>query len=103
MTSDGSQPRGEAGTRSIRLVLICGSLRSASVNAAVIRTVAALAPAEVAVDIYGGLGRLPHFNPDEDREGAVLDPEVRELRSRLAKADGVLLCTPEYAGGLPGS
>ncbi|WFR71093.1 NAD(P)H-dependent oxidoreductase [Prescottella defluvii] len=44
---------------------------------------------------------LPHFNPDEDRDP--LPPAVYDLRQRIAAAAGLLICTPEYAGALPGS
>ncbi|MEV6440867.1 NAD(P)H-dependent oxidoreductase [Amycolatopsis sp. NPDC051716] len=50
---------------------------------------------------YTGLADLPHFNPDDDRDP--LHPEVASLRAALKDADAVLICTPEYAGGLPGS
>jgi chromate reductase, NAD(P)H dehydrogenase (quinone) len=38
---------------------------------------------------------------DHDRD--LLPPVVGELREQIAAADGVLFCTPEYAGALPGS
>ncbi|QRP51342.1 NAD(P)H-dependent oxidoreductase [Amycolatopsis sp. FDAARGOS 1241] len=79
------------------MLLICGSLRGGSVNAAVINTAAHFTDAKV----YAGLADLPHFNPDDDHEP--LPPAVAALRSEIAAADGVLICTPEYAGGLPGS
>ncbi|MEQ0559270.1 NAD(P)H-dependent oxidoreductase [Amycolatopsis sp. NEAU-NG30] len=50
---------------------------------------------------YTGLGDLPHFNPDDDRDP--LHPAVAGLRAAIKEADAVLVCTPEYAGGLPGS
>ncbi|MDT8910692.1 NAD(P)H-dependent oxidoreductase [Amycolatopsis sp. PS_44_ISF1] len=51
--------------------------------------------------LYTGLAELPHFNPDDDTEP--LPPAVVTLRAELAAAEAVLICTPEYAGGLPGS
>jgi NAD(P)H-dependent FMN reductase len=78
------------------LLLISGSLRAGSVNRAVIAAAAEFAPSVV----YPGLGALPHFNPDLDD---ALPDEVVALRAAIGAADGVLLCTPEYAGGLPGS
>jgi chromate reductase len=86
-----------------RLLLVSGSLRAGSTNAAVLRTAAALVPAGVSAEVYEGMARLPHFNPDDDAEGAVLDPAVVELRAAIGAADALLLCTPEYAGDLPGS
>jgi chromate reductase, NAD(P)H dehydrogenase (quinone) len=53
------------------------------------------------VDIYRGIGDLPHFNPELD-DGRVL-PSVRDWRDRLQTSDGILFCTPEYAHGVPGA
>ena len=50
---------------------------------------------------YEGLAALPHFNPDHDID---IPPQaVAEFRELLREADGVLICTPEYAMGVPGS
>ena len=87
-----------------KLLLISGSLRGGSTNSAALRTAAALAPAGIAAEIYDGMARLPHFNPDDDpTDGVGLDPEVAALRAALARVDALLLSTPEYAGALPGS
>jgi chromate reductase, NAD(P)H dehydrogenase (quinone) len=86
-----------------RVVLISGSLRAASTNSALLRTAAVVAPAGIEARLYEGMGALPHFNPDDDSEGAPLHPAVVELRAELRDADAVLFCTPEYAGALPGS
>jgi chromate reductase len=84
-----------------RLLLISGSVRAGSTNAAVLTTVAAVAPPEVETVTYAGLATLPHFNPDDDADP--LPPAVAELRAQLAAADAVVFSTPEYAGALPGS
>jgi NAD(P)H-dependent FMN reductase len=87
-----------------KLLLISGSLRAGSTNSATLRTAAALAPDGIETEIYEGMGRLPHFNPDDDpTDGVGLDAEVAALRAALAAADALLLSTPEYAGALPGS
>jgi NAD(P)H-dependent FMN reductase len=83
--------------------LISGSLRDGSTNAAVLRTAAQVAGDEVTTTLYGAMGELPHFNPDDDREGQPVHPAVVELRAQIAAADALLICTPEYAGALPGS
>ena len=87
----------------MRLLLISGSLRDGSTNTATLRTVQAIAPEGVDTTRYDGMGSLPHFNPDDDREGGPVDPAVADLRAALAAADAVLICTPEYAGALPGA
>lgn len=60
-----------------------------------------LAPEGVGIELYEGLGRLPHFNPDLDVEP--LPAAVADLRARIAGADGLLICSPEYARGVAGS
>ncbi|GAA3796820.1 hypothetical protein GCM10022403_033440 [Streptomyces coacervatus] len=84
------------------ILLLSGSLRAGSTNEAVLRTAQAVAPA-VAVEavLYDGLAGLPHFNPDDDTDP--LPPSVAGLRAAIEGAAGVLVCTPEYAGTLPGS
>jgi chromate reductase len=66
-----------------------------------VRTALAAAPQGIVCRIYEGLDGLPHFNPDDDWEP--LPAPVGDLRAAIAEADGVLFCTPEYAGALPGS
>jgi chromate reductase len=69
----------------------------------VLRTAAAVAPEGVETAFCTVMGELPHFNPDDDAEGAPVHPVVAELRAAVARADGLLICTPEYAGALPGA
>jgi chromate reductase len=84
----------------MRLLAISGSLRAVSSHTALLRAAAALAPEGVEVEMYGGLGGLPHFNPDlEGRE----PPSVTDLRARVRAADGLLISSPEYAHGVPGA
>jgi chromate reductase, NAD(P)H dehydrogenase (quinone) len=86
-----------------KILLVSGSLRGGSTNSALLRTAAALSLPRIATIPYGGMGDLPHFNPDDDAPGAPLHPAVRELRAQLAASDATLFSTPEYAGALPGS
>lgn len=84
-----------------RLLLICGSLRHGSTNEALLRTVAALTPADVVAELYNGTAHLPYFNPDDDHDR--LRDAVVDLRRRITEADAILFSTPEYAGAMPGS
>jgi subtilase family serine protease len=81
-------------TRSI--LMFNGSLKSDSSNGAVLRTASTLTPPGVIASLYLGLGKLPHFNPDDDHDP--LPAPVADLRARIAAADALLICTPEYAG-----
>ncbi|MFC4603963.1 NADPH-dependent FMN reductase [Rhodococcus kronopolitis] len=83
------------------ILLLTGSLRGSSSNSALLRTAGALVPDGFRGVPYDGMAQLPHFNPDEDRDP--LPPAVSDLRRRIADAAGLLICTPEYAGALPGS
>jgi len=85
----------------MNIVAISGSLRAASTNTALVRAAAAQAPAGMEVTVYGGLGDLPHFSPELDGDDA--PAAVQDLRGLLGGAEGVLVCTPEYAFGMPGS
>lgn len=87
----------------MQIVGILGSVRARSSNAAVLRALRAVAPAGVSIALYDGIGGLPHFNPDLDAEGAIAPPPVAALRARLAAADAVIVCSPEYAHGVPGT
>lgn len=84
----------------MKILAVSGSLRAASTNMALLRAVALLAPAGITIELYQGLGGLPHFNPDlEDSE----PPAVTDLRVRVREAGGLLFAVPEYAHGVPGA
>jgi NAD(P)H-dependent FMN reductase len=56
---------------------------------------------ELDIKIFEELSGIPHFNPDLDNENP---PEnVLNFRRQLKQADGILICTPEYAMGVPGT
>jgi len=84
----------------MRILAISGSLREASSNTQLLRAMAALAPEHVEIVLYGGIGALPHFNPDLDGEAA--PASVVDFRTALGEADGVIISCPEYAHGVPG-
>jgi chromate reductase len=87
--------------RPLRILAVSGSLRGASSSGAVLDAAARLAPAHVTVERYGGLALLPHFNPDV--EETALPREAAEWRAAVAAADALLIASPEYAHGVPGS
>ncbi len=86
---------------SLRFLAISGSLRAASSNTALLRAAIALAPRDIEITLLDMLGELPHFNPDLD--GADAPPSVVDFRTRLRACDAVLICSPEYAHGVPGT
>ncbi len=82
-----------------RILAIPGSLRVESYNRRLLEAARELAPADVDVEVWDGLKRVPPF--DEDDEG---DPgaAVLELREAITQADAVVIATPEYNASLPG-
>ena len=84
----------------VRIVLVSGSTRAGSTNTAALRTAAALVVAGVVATPWERLVDVPAFVPGDDGPPP---PAVAELRTLLAAADAVVICTPEYAGTLPGS
>ncbi len=84
----------------MRVLAIPGSLREGSYNVALARAAAEYAPYGVSVELYEGLGELPHYDADVDGEDA--PASVRDLRRRIAEADALLVVTPEYNGSIPG-
>jgi chromate reductase, NAD(P)H dehydrogenase (quinone) len=84
----------------MRILAISGSLRAASLNSALLRVVARLAPIEMRVELYRGLGELPLFNPDLEES----DPApVADLRAQILSADALIIASPEYAHGITGA
>ena len=103
MTDQLRSTEAPADARPLRVLAVSGSLRAQSSNREVLRAATELAPSDFDVELYEGVGELPHFNPDLDRPGSVAPPPVADLRARIAAADVVLISTPEYAHGVPGS
>ena len=86
----------------MRILAISGSLRAGSYNTALARAAAALAPDGVEIDVYDGLGLVPHYDEDLDQEGIETPATVAQLRRRIDEADALLLVTPEYNGSTTG-
>ncbi len=85
----------------MRILMISGSLQATGTITTFVRALVALAPEGMECTLYGGLTDLPHFSPDRDSDTP--PAPVAMLRGLLRDADGVLICTPEYAYGMPGA
>lgn len=83
-----------------KILAICGSTRQVSANLQIIKALGTIAGTAWELTLYTSLTELPYFNQDimEDQT----PPSVKEFRSAIAAADGVLICTPEYVFSLPG-
>jgi chromate reductase len=80
---------------------IAGSLRLGSSNHAILQALGKMMPIDINYSIYNGLSEIPAFDPGLDND----DPPaaVPVFRKQVAEADGIIICTPEYAYGVPGA
>ena len=81
-----------------KIAILVGSLRKDSINRKVARSICAFASDKLDCGIVE-IGNLPLYSPDHDA-----DPPAESVRFRekIAAADGILFCTPEYNRGVPG-
>lgn len=85
----------------MKFLTLCGSLRQRSSNQAMLDAFTRLLPADSEVVPYTALATLPAFNPDQDK--APYPAPVSELRRMVKQADVLVISSPEYAHGIPGS
>jgi len=83
----------------MRILALCGSLRAQSTNLSLLSAAQELVGASL--HIYRDLGDLPHYNADVEEAG--IPGPVAALRKYVQDASVVLISSPEYARGVPGS
>jgi chromate reductase, NAD(P)H dehydrogenase (quinone) len=83
----------------IRILGFAGSLRRASYNRGLVRAAGELAPTGIAVEVFD-LTDLPLYNQDVEDAGE--PASVVAFKHAMARADALLVATPEYNHGIPG-
>ena len=83
----------------LRVLGIAGSLRLGSLNRALLRATAKLAPTGMSIDTFD-LADVPLYNGDVEAAGD--PPGVAAFKDAIRAADAVLFVTPEYNHGVPG-
>lgn len=83
----------------MKIVGLPGSLRANSVNRQLLEAAAPLLDGST-LEIFDGIGQLPHYSEDLDLEPA--PSAVTSLRHAIHDADALLIATPEYNSSLPG-
>jgi chromate reductase len=78
---------------------LSGSLRSRSFNAMLLDAVIDSAPPGTNIEI-GSIKDVPLYNADVEAAG--IPAVVRDLKEKVASADGLLLVSPEYNHSIPG-
>ena len=81
-----------------RILGISGSLRPDSVNTVILKTLGSLFPPNIHFELFHSLDEIPHFSPGLEDSVVVL-----RLKEAIQNADAVVICTPEYAFGVPGT
>jgi chromate reductase, NAD(P)H dehydrogenase (quinone) len=79
---------------------IAGSLRAGSYNRRLLLAAARVVPAGATFEISPRLDVIPAYDEDVDTDAP--PAAVTELRAAIARADAVLIATPEYNGSPPG-
>jgi chromate reductase, NAD(P)H dehydrogenase (quinone) len=85
-------------TEPTKILAISGSLRPNSSNSKIIQYIAGMVPENTEYTIYNELSSIPAFDDAE-----AIPATVIAWRRLLQNADAVLICTPEYAFGIPGA
>ena len=84
------------------VLVICGSLRKKSYNAALVRALPALAPEGMRLTDAPRVDTIPHYNHD-DQEGTGFPASVTALANMIRGADGIIIVSPEYNWTIPGT
>ena len=83
--------------KKLKILAISGSLRQTSSNTAIIHWIEKKMAEQVEYRIYNGLASIPPFDDSQSQPAA-----VTAWKQQVEEADGVLICMPEYAFGVPG-
>jgi chromate reductase len=78
---------------------IIGSASANSANEKLIGAMAGLNEARFSFTVFKSLKLLPHFDPELSTDDPPM--EIVEFRDKIEKADGVIICTPEYVFSIP--
>ncbi len=84
----------------MKWVVLIGSVRKGSYNAALAHALPAIAPSGVTIDFLPSVATLPIY--DGDVEAAGFPEPVSAMGAQVKAADGVIIVTAEYNYSIPG-
>jgi chromate reductase len=85
----------------LNVLIVCGSLRKKSYNAALARTLPSLAPDGMALKDAPAWHTMPIYNHDI-QEHTGFPAEAAAWADAIRSADGVIIVSPEYNWTIPG-
>jgi chromate reductase, NAD(P)H dehydrogenase (quinone) len=91
-----------ADEENLDVVVICGSLRKGSYNAALARTLPKLAPPAMKLRTAPPFDTMPFYNFDIQNT-AGFPAEATAFADAIRAADGVIIVSPEYNWSIPGT
>ena len=81
------------------ILAIIGSASENSSNQKLVEFLADSSKSELNWIVFNELKSLPHFDPELSVNNT--PPEIIDLRKMIERADGVVICTPEYVFSIP--
>ena len=81
------------------IFVIIGSASNNSANEKLIDNFTEATKDFFSLTIFKDLKKLPHFDPDLSADNP--PEEITDFRNKIAKADGIIICTPEYVFSIP--
>jgi len=85
----------------LNVLVICGSLRKGSYNAALTRALPALKPPEMTLITAPSFAGFPLYNVDVHNASGV-PADVEAWAAAIRAADGIIIVSPEYNWSIPG-
>ena len=82
-----------------KIVAIVGSASANSSNLSIVKYLESLYSSDIQFEILEDLKHYPHFVPELSVENT--PAEIVQFRASIAKADGIIICTPEYVFSIP--
>ena len=83
------------------ILVICGSLRKGSYNAALARALPSLAPPGMKLRTAPSFANIPIYNFD-DQQATGFPPDAVAWADAIRNADGIIVVSPEYNWSIPG-
>jgi chromate reductase len=84
--------------KTVKILGFVGSLRKGSYNKALMRAALELLPEGAALEVFD-LEGIPPFNQDLENQPPQV---VKEFKTKIRKADALLIASPEYNYSVPG-